>query len=267
MTKLKDYAKKFSFAIKNNQALDFIDVRWQFQMERWRRKRKKEYFEKVISADDALEKLFPSISNDYNLTLELEKHMTNFIQVQSKKRYPSIENPYPVEYDLDKSLCRFLFFLCKLTNPDLVVETGVANGFSSSYILLGLDYEKNGELISIDYLFEPWHTERGIGMAIPNTLRKRHKIIFGKSIPTLKKLLINNAAIDIFIHDSLHTYKNMIEEYKLVWPYIKNGGFLLSDDVSINDAFLDFVDKIRLKPLIIQQEKGELFGLIQKKDP
>jgi hypothetical protein len=47
-------------------------------------------------------------------------------------------------------------------------------------------------------------------------------------------------AVDIFLHDSLHTYRNMRFEYQTVWPHLREGGVLLSDDVAMNRAFGDF---------------------------
>ncbi len=46
--------------------------------------------------------------------------------------------------------------------------------------------------------------------------------------------------IDVFLHDSIHTYENMMFEYKTSWPYIKKGGILLSDLMPANSAFFDF---------------------------
>ena len=67
------------------------------------------------------------------------------------------------------------------------------------------------------------------------------------------------------MHDSLHTYKYMMEEFQIAWPFIKKHGFLVSDDVSDNNAFLDFSETVRRKPIIIFDEiKKTYFGLIQK---
>ena len=51
------------------------------------------------------------------------------------------------------------------------------------------------------------------------------------------------------------------------WKSIKKDGFLLSDDISGNNAFYDFCKKNNLKPLILKQDngKGLEMGIIRKK--
>ena len=145
----------------------------------------------------------------------------------------------------------------------MIVETGVANGFSSSYLLLALNKLKKGKLISIDGIFMPWHTKEKIGEAIPTELRNLHELIIeNNSSSKLKKILRKVGKIDIFIHDSDHTYSQMMKEYCLAWPHIKEGGFLISDDVNENDAFLDFANKFNHKPFIISGDKNSNNGLI-----
>jgi predicted O-methyltransferase YrrM len=54
-------------------------------------------------------------------------------------------------------------------------------------------------------------------------------------------LLAEGSAVDIFIHDSDHSYDHMHWEFEQVWPLIRPGGLLLSDDILGNQAFDDFV--------------------------
>jgi predicted O-methyltransferase YrrM len=46
---------------------------------------------------------------------------------------------------------------------------------------------------------------------------------------------VNN--VDLFLHDSLHTYRNMRREFEAVWPRLRTGGVILADDVERNCAF------------------------------
>ena len=43
--------------------------------------------------------------------------------------------------------------------------------------------------------------------------------------------------VDIFIHDSNHTYADMKFEFEASYPHIRSAGLLLSDDTSFNTAF------------------------------
>jgi hypothetical protein len=47
-------------------------------------------------------------------------------------------------------------------------------------------------------------------------------------------------AVDLFIHDSLHTSRNTHFEIECVWPVIPLGGIVLADDVEQNAAFGSF---------------------------
>jgi len=258
------YLKIIPFAIKNKHVLEFINLEIQKDTDRFRKNRFEEYINKEISSEDAIAKLFPNEKFDLNILNDLENHLNNFLATKKDEKYPSVENPYPVVYGLDRSVSRLLYFFCFLKKPNIVVETGVANGISSSYILYALDQVKNGKLFSIDGIVRPWHTAEKIGLAIPQSLRTRQKLIIGNSSIELKKLLTRVKTIDIFIHDSSHIYQNMKKEFKIAWPYINDGGFLFSDDVSQHDAFLEFSDSVGKQPLIIKKLNGGHFGIIKK---
>jgi predicted O-methyltransferase YrrM len=49
--------------------------------------------------------------------------------------------------------------------------------------------------------------------------------------------------VDLFLHDSLHTHRNMRREFEAVWPRLRAGGVILADDVERNQAF----DELRLE--------------------
>lgn len=257
------YLKIVLFAIKNKKIIEYLNLKWQKDTDRFRNKRKNEYIDKAINHNAALSILLPNKTLDSKIFLDLDKHIEKFITQKKLQKYPSNENPYPVKFGLDRNVCRLLFSLCFFNKPNYVIETGVANGFSSSYILYAMNLVQKGKLISIDNLVRPWHTKEKIGTAIPSMLKNRHVLIIGNAPIELKKLCKTINMIDIFIHDSSHTYKNMMNEFDIAWPHIKNGGLLLADDISQNDAFLEFAGKVNKTPIIIKNDDG-YFGLIQK---
>jgi predicted O-methyltransferase YrrM len=125
--------------------------------------------------------------------------------------------------------------------PEVVVETGVASGVSSAYVLLALRNNQQGKLHSIEigdtsYL-PPGKTP---GWIVPNGLRDRWEIHFGDSRTLLPELLEQLGTVGVFIHDSLHTYEHMRFEFERAYPHIRPGGLLLADDASWNPAFLEF---------------------------
>jgi predicted O-methyltransferase YrrM len=123
------------------------------------------------------------------------------------------------------------------------VETGVANGVSSAFILLALQKNRKGTLWSVSLPAEkdPYIPEgEGVGWVIPSSLRERWKLLVGSSGELLPDLLGRVGPIDLFFHDSDHSYENMLREFETSWPYIRQGGYLFSDDAKDNAAFSVF---------------------------
>lgn len=227
-------------------------------------------FDYKITHEDiasAITKLFPnekfSINELKRNLLPLENHLKKFFIKLETEQYPSTKKPYPINYSLINDAGFFLYALCKIIKPDIVVETGVAYGTSSSYILQALYENKKGALYSIDSIFSPWQTKEMIGSAIPSELKSRWNLILDSSSKKLSTLLKSLSEINVFFHDSLHTSKNMTFEFETAWPFIKSGGFLLSDDISGNNAFHKFYSDLKREALVIGTNK-DLFGIIPK---
>ena len=160
-----------------------------------------------------------------------------------------------------------LYSIVRTFKPDIIIETGVARGASSAFILCALHENKRGHLYSIDL---PLHKtsckiinmngvrryelkdgqKHGvnpdalkIGDLIPEYVKRRWTLILGDSKKELPELLERIGGTDIFFHDSLHTYEHMLFEYETAWQYIRKDGTLISHDVLWNMAFLDFSKK------------------------
>jgi methyltransferase family protein len=125
--------------------------------------------------------------------------------------------------------------------PECIVETGIANGVSSSYLLYALHRNNKGKLHSVG-LNEPGHLPVGRepGWLVPQDLRRRWSVIIGASQDVLPGLLRELREVDVFVHDSLHTYEHMKFEFELAYPYLKSSGILVADDASWNRAFQEF---------------------------
>lgn len=226
------------------------------------------YAEKNLQLDDIIKALFPespySIGDLRKDTSKLQTHTSDFFDKLKNESYPSKEKPYPLEYTLDNNSGLFLYALCKIIKPKTVVETGVAYGLSSMYILQAMFENKKGTLYSIDSVFSPWQSKEMIGSAIPSYLRANWRLTFGSSSEKLKNILSSLDYLDIFFHDSLHTYKNMKFEFETVWPFINKDGFLISDDISGNNAFSNFYLKLNLEPFILPQNDKSFLGILKK---
>lgn len=129
--------------------------------------------------------------------------------------------------------------------PETVVETGVASGVSSAYLLLALRRNQKGTLHSVD-IGDPAYLPNGRapGWIVPSWLRTRWQLHLGDVAAVLPGLLRELAEVDIFIHDSLHSYQQMKFEFELAHPFIRRGGLLLADDALWNSAFNEFAQAV-----------------------
>src|ERR671916_823414 len=119
----------------------------------------------------------------------------------------------------------------------VVVETGVAYGVSSAFILRALEENGRGVLHSVDLPPLRREYERFWGVAVDRVHRGRWSLHRGSSARILPRLLDELETVDLFVHDSLPTYRNMRREFEAVWPHLRTGGALVADDVERNRAF------------------------------
>ena len=81
------------------------------------------------------------------------------------------------------------------------------------------------------------------GWLVPEELKSRWHLHLGKSQDLLEPIFKELGEIDIFIHDSEHSYECMSYEYNSSWEHIKDSGCLISDDIGWNSAFFDFAEQ------------------------
>jgi methyltransferase family protein len=147
--------------------------------------------------------------------------------------------------DCDRALAQAVWCLVVHTRPAVVVETGVAHGVTSRVILEGLDRNGSGHLWSIDLPAVDPALHPEIGVAVPRDRRSRWTYVEGTSRHRLGKLLANVQGIDLFVHDSLHTARNLQFELGSVWPELRPGGAVVVDDVDHSLGFLAFIRNSR----------------------
>ncbi|MFH0754160.1 MAG: class I SAM-dependent methyltransferase [Candidatus Omnitrophota bacterium] len=149
---------------------------------------------------------------------------------------------YPGQYGLQMTMeLPSLYLIVRLTQPVIVVETGVSSGASSAYILCALHDNKKGRLYSIDLPPDNLPAGKSSGWVVPQYLRSRWSLHIGDSKELLEPSLNTIGKIDCFIHDSLHTYEHMMFEFRTAWQHLIAGGLFLSHDVGANDAFMHFM--------------------------
>jgi predicted O-methyltransferase YrrM len=136
--------------------------------------------------------------------------------------------------------CATLYGLTRWIRPTVIVESGGYIGMSSAFILKALADEElaTAKLYSIE-----WSEECEQGALIPDELRSASGgfvPMHGKVEDFLKRDEIPSS-IDMFLHDSSHSYRHMLWEFRQFWPRLRDGGLLVSHDVQMNAAFPEFV--------------------------
>lgn len=159
---------------------------------------------------------------------------------------------------------RFLFTIVRISKPSIVVETGVNEGYSSQAILSAMNLNNFGKLYSIDLPnvsnasdFRSYNLNgKEVGYIVQNHLRKRWELRLGDAKRLLPQLLEELGAIEIFLHDSLHTNEHMSYEFNEANTFIKSNGLLISHDIQMNAAFKNFVEKNHGKMHILNYNVG-----------
>ncbi len=180
-----------------------------------------------------------------------------FEQNKALESIPGNFTLYPHYYDSNPKTLELLRLMISQISPSVVVETGVANGASTRTILkafqdFGLSSSK---LFSLDIdprvATDEFRSKENFNFILINETRNFSDAM--KKVPT----------IDIFYHDSDHSYANQMHEYSLAWEKLSSNGVLISDDINWSNAFLDFSLKVR-KRMFVLNDKTKLCGIIYK---
>jgi hypothetical protein len=177
--------------------------------------------------------------------------------------------------DGDAGFVRAIWCLARHLRPRQVVETGVAHGVSSRFILEALERNGAGHLWSVDHppLEHVWHEQ--IGAAVGDRYSDRWSYVRGSSKRRLPRIFSELGQIDLFVHDSLHSEDNVRFEMDRAWAALRPGGAIVVDDIDANWGFKSFVETFSghqwliceaepLRPDLRRFNKKGLFGIILK---
>ena len=155
-------------------------------------------------------------------------------------------------------------------------RNGVAHGVTSRFILEALNRNGDGHLWSIDLppLERVWRNQ--IGAAVGDRYADRWSYIRGSSRRRLPQLLSRLGQIDLFIHDSRHSERNVRFELDRAWPTLRPNGAIVVDDVDATWGFQSFTQTFSshqsliceaepLRPDLRRFNKKGLFGIILKR--
>jgi predicted O-methyltransferase YrrM len=178
---------------------------------------------------------------------------------------PEIDPNEPLStYNARHELLRVVGGVIKLMKPRTMVETGVAFGFTTATALRAMENVGDGHLYSIDLPPLQYDPDDPIGRAVPAELKNRWTLRLGDSRKLLPTVCVEAEPIDVFLHDALHTYSAQLREYRTVWPHLRSGGILISDDVA-NPAFVEFARDVGSEPhLVVGPSRPSAIGILRK---
>jgi predicted O-methyltransferase YrrM len=178
------------------------------------------------------------------------------------KSYPVGRGAFGGWDDADPGFARAIWSIAMHLRPRVVVETGVARGVTTHVILEALRQQGLGHLWSVDRppLDPQLHSQ--VGAAVPHELRSGWTLLRGTSRRVLPALLRQVGSVDVFVHDSLHTERNVRFELASAWSSMDGAGAVVVDDVERNGAFAEFVAAEPVAAVVAAADDGRsCFGV------
>lgn len=138
-----------------------------------------------------------------------------------------------------------LYFLTRFTRPNVVVETGVAAGWSSAAVLQALEDVGSGELHSSDFpYFRLPNPERLVGILVDENLKTRwHLHVRGDrlNLPSIMSVIDR---IDLLHYDSDKSVRGRGRAMRLAVPMLSPSAIVVIDDVQDNHHFRRLVSDL-----------------------
>lgn len=207
-----------------------------------------------LGAGDLLDHII-SLASDSSIIEDFEKAVAS-VPTWETKSFPSLWS--------FRSFRVLLHGLVRDYRPKHVVETGILHGMTSAFILEAISLNGFGQLTSIDLpsyadvapsnqdgyndTLPPGQTP---GWIVPERLHDYWDLRLGSSRQLLPILFDELDSIDIFIHDSEHSYKTMWFELNAAWDKLRVGGLLVCDNIESNTSFFDFCRRVNRLPLVL----------------
>lgn len=136
-----------------------------------------------------------------------------------------------------------LYALVRKFTPDIVVETGVAAGFSSATILTAMERNQKGMLFSSDFpYFRIKNPEQYIGIVVEQSLKSRWSLLLKgdeKNLPEIVRSI--SGKIGLFHYDSDKSYEGREFAMRTITPYLAENAIIVMDDIHDNSYFHDYV--------------------------
>ena len=158
-----------------------------------------------------------------------------------------------------------LYFLTRYIKPNIIVETGVAAGFSSKAFLVAISKNKKGKLYSSDFpYFREENAEKYIGLLVDDIYKKNWDLFKEGDINFLKTLKdkIKPSSIDLFHYDSDKSYRSRKNTFNSIKKYLNQKCVILFDDIQDNQHFIDLSSEYDNKKVKVFKFNNKYIGMI-----
>lgn len=139
-----------------------------------------------------------------------------------------------------------LYFITRHLRPRVVVETGVAAGFSTQAFLKAMEVNHQGRLHSSDFpyikQFRLENYEQHIGILVEEKLRGRWELYLEGDRKNLPRIVAKVPEIDIFHYDSEKWYSGREFALSTISEALVNDGIIIMDDIQDDSFFRDYVE-------------------------
>lgn len=118
------------------------------------------------------------------------------------------------------------YALARVMQPEHIIETGTDKGLGSCAIAAALLRNGHGRLTTMD-------VNPDSGYLVTGKYAEVVDRVLGNSVDLLKN---EDSPVDLFLHDSLHTFEHETAEFEAVAPRLAPGAVVLSDNAHDSDA-------------------------------
>jgi predicted O-methyltransferase YrrM len=172
-------------------------------------------------------------------------------------RRGSVDLSYPVDFAVERQTSLLLYGATRLLKPRCIVETGVADGVSSFFFLAALKQNGSGELHSVDIAPD-------VGVLADETAQWHlHVFDLDTVDDQIAALFTRESPIDLFFHDSDHSFLGQLFEYETFLAHASNDALLISDDVDVSYGFDTFCKRHEMRPEYLFDGKRKTVGVVR----
>lgn len=158
-----------------------------------------------------------------------------------------------------------LNFITRYMEPDCIVETGVAAGFSSYSFLSAIKANGRGKLYSSDFpYFRIPNPESYIGVIVEESLKDNWSLCIDGDEICLPKIVRSVNKVDIFHYDSDKSYSGRKFAFSVISKVLSRDGIILMDDIQDNSFFYDYVEDNNPESWCVFEFQGKYVGMIGK---